>query len=181
MGGSGRPPSPSRLRADMKSALRRVPIDVRPYDAVRDADAFRACVIEHQDFHRALEPAWPEGKAIIDDYVAYLETQCATHDGRVMIADSGGTIVGFVCVVASTRGDSPDDPATYAWVHDIFVRPEHRRQGVATALMAEAESFVRSRGARELRLGVLDRNADARALYRGLGFRDYVRVVTKPL
>jgi ribosomal protein S18 acetylase RimI-like enzyme len=40
---------------------------------------------------------------------------------------------------------------------------------------------VRSRGARELRLGVLDRNANARALYRGLGFRDYVRVLTKPL
>lgn len=47
--------------------------------------------------------------------------------------------------------------------------------------MAEAESFVRSRGARELRLGVLDRNADARVLYRGLGFRDCIRVVTKPL
>jgi ribosomal protein S18 acetylase RimI-like enzyme len=61
------------------------------------------------------------------------------------------------------------------------VKPTHRRQGVATALMAEAESFVRSRGARELRLGVLDRNADARVLYRGLGFRDCIRVVTKPL
>jgi ribosomal protein S18 acetylase RimI-like enzyme len=165
----------------VKSALRRPPIVVRPYDAARDADAFRACVVEHQDFHRALEPSWPEGKSILDDYVRYLETQCAAHDGRVMVADTGGDIVGFVCVVASTRGDSPDDPATYAWAHDIFVKPAHRRQGVATALMAEAESFVRSRGARELRLGVLDRNADARALYRGLGFREYVRVLTKPL
>jgi GNAT superfamily N-acetyltransferase len=141
----------------------------------------RACIIEHQDFHHSLEPSWPEGKTIIDEYVSYLETQCASHDGRVMVADSDGEILGFVCVVATTRGDSPDDPATFAWVHDIFVRPEHRRQGVATALMAEAESFVRSRGARELRLGVLDRNADARALYRGLGFRDYMRVLTKVL
>jgi ribosomal protein S18 acetylase RimI-like enzyme len=47
--------------------------------------------------------------------------------------------------------------------------------------MAEAEAFAHSRGARELRLGVLDRNADARALYRGLGSRNYVRVVTKRL
>jgi len=47
--------------------------------------------------------------------------------------------------------------------------------------MAEAESFVRSHGARELRLGVLDRNGDARAFYRSLGFRDYVRVLTKLL
>lgn len=158
-----------------------MPIAVRPYDAARDAEAFRACVVEHQDVHRALEPSWPEGKAILDDYVRYLETQCAAHDGCVLVADSGSGIAGFVCVVTATRGESPDDPATYAWVHDIFVRPEYRRQGVATALMAAAEAFVRSRGARELRLGVLDRNVDARALYRTLGFRDYARVVTKPL
>ena len=81
----------------------------------------------------------------------------------------------------STRGDSPDDPATFAWIHDIFVRPGHRRGGVGAALMAEAELFVRSRGARELRLGVLDRNENARAFYSGSGFRDYVRVLTKHL
>jgi ribosomal protein S18 acetylase RimI-like enzyme len=47
--------------------------------------------------------------------------------------------------------------------------------------MTAAESFARSRGAKELRLGVIDRNADARAMYRGLGFRDYLRVLTKSL
>jgi GNAT superfamily N-acetyltransferase len=84
-------------------------------------------------------------------------------------------------VVASTRGDSPDDPAVFAWLHDIFVRRLDRRGGVGTALLAHAEAFARSRGARLLRLGVLDRNADARAFYRVRGFRDYVRVVTKDL
>jgi hypothetical protein len=38
-----------------------VSIAIRPYDAARDADAFRACIVEHHDFHRALEPSWPEG------------------------------------------------------------------------------------------------------------------------
>lgn len=156
-------------------------VHVRPYDAARDVQALRGCIVEHQDFHHALEPSWPEGGAILDDYVAHLERQCQEHDGRLIVADVDGEIAGFVCVVASTRGDSPDDPAVYAWIHDIFVRRAHRRRGMATALMAEAESFVRSRGARELRLGVLARNVDARALYRILGFRDYVCIVTKPL
>jgi ribosomal protein S18 acetylase RimI-like enzyme len=169
------------VRQEGRPAATRLSIVVRPYDAARDIDAFRACIIEHQDFHRGLEPSWPEGKAIIDEYLRFLETQCATREGRVMIAESGGEVVGFVCVVSATRGDSPDDPATYAWIHDIFVRRDHRRRGVATALMAEAEAFVRSQGARELRLGVLDRNGGARSLYRGLGFRDYVRVLQKPL
>ena len=156
-------------------------VTVRPYDSARDADALRACIVDHQDFHRALEPSWPEGRTILDDYVGYLERQCATHDGCVMVADAGAALAGFICVVASARGDSPDDPASYAWVHDVFVRPEHRRRGVATALLEASETFVRSRGARQLRLAVLDRNHDARALYRGLGFRDYVRVMTRPL
>jgi ribosomal protein S18 acetylase RimI-like enzyme len=158
-----------------------VSLTIRPYDAGRDGEVLRALVIEHQDFHRRLEPTWPEGKAIVDEYVKFLESQCAAHDGRILIAESADDIVGFACVVATTRNDSPDDPAVYAWVHDIFVRPEHRRHGVATALMTEVERFVRSRGARELRLGVLDRNDNARGLYRDLGFRDYARVLTKRL
>jgi ribosomal protein S18 acetylase RimI-like enzyme len=181
MGGSERPPSPPRLRADVKSALRRVPIAIRAYDGARDAQTLRALNIEHQDFSRALEPSWPEGTAVVDQYVAFLEKECAAHDGCVLLAESRGGVVGFVCVVASTRGDSPDDPATFAWIHDIFVSPEHRRRGVATALMAAAEAFARSRGADELRLGVIERNTNARELYRGLGFRDYTRVLTKPL
>ena len=156
-------------------------LTVRPYDAARDAEALRALIIEHQDFHRGLEPSWPEGKAIIDDYVAFLENQCATHDGRIIVAERDAGLVGFICVVTWVRNDSPDDPATFAWVHDVFVHADRRRQGIGAALLAAAEVFVRVRGARELRLGVLDRNEDALAMYRRKGFRDYVRVLTKPL
>jgi GNAT superfamily N-acetyltransferase len=155
--------------------------DVRPYDQARDAEPLRALIIEHQDFHRGLEPSWPEGKTIIDAYVTFLTAQCAAHDGRIMVAERSGVIVGFICVVSSARNDSPDDPATFAWVHDVFVRLEHRRQGIGAALLADAEAFGRSRGARELRLGVLERNETARALYQAKGFRDYARVLTKPL
>jgi len=156
-------------------------IIVRPYDAICDAEAFRACIIEQQDFHRSVERSWPEGKSIADEYLKYLETQCTMHDGGVMVAECRGEVVGFVCVVASTHGDSPDDPATFAWIHDIFVRSAYRRHGVATRLMAEAESFSRARGARLLRLGVLEGNGGARSFYRRQGFRDYVRVLTKSL
>ena len=156
-------------------------VSVRPYDPVRDLAELRALNVEHQDFSRTLEPSWPEGKTVVDDYVAYLEREISARGGAVFMAEIDEKIAGFICVVSATRGDSPDDPALYAWVHDIFVRPASRRRGVATALMAAAESFVRSRGARELRLGVIERNGDARALYRRLGFRDYTRVLTKPL
>ena len=156
-------------------------VTVRPYDPARDRDSLRALNVEHQDFSRSLEPSWPEGQAVVDEYLAYLDREVAARDGAVFMAEVGARTAGFICVVSATCGDSPDDPAVFAWVHDLFVRPEYRRRGVATALMAVAESFLRSRGARELRLGVIDRNADARVLYRRLGFRDYVRILSKPI
>jgi ribosomal protein S18 acetylase RimI-like enzyme len=156
-------------------------VSVRPYDPSRDRDALRALNVEHQDFSRSLEPSWPEGKAVADDYVAYLDREVAARDGAVFLAEVDNAVAGFICVVSATRGDSPDDPAVFAWVHDLYVRPAYRRRGVATALMIAAEAFVQARGARELRLGVINRNTTARALYETLGFRDYTRVLTKPL
>src|SRR4030095_7122700 len=99
---------------------------VRVYDAARDAEALRACIIEQQDFHRHLESSWPEGRLIVDEYAKYLETQCAVHDGRIIVADCDGDIAGFGCVVAATQGDAPDDPAPFAWLHDMFVKAEYR-------------------------------------------------------
>jgi GNAT superfamily N-acetyltransferase len=152
---------------------------IRPYDAARDADGLRQCVIEQQDFHRSLEPSWPAGGTIVDEYLEYLRNRCADQDGAVMVADREGELIGFVCVVASMRNDAPDDPAPFAWVHDIFVRSAFRRAGIATKLMAEAEAFAQAHGASTLRFGVLGRNSGARAFYEREGFREYVVVMTK--
>ncbi len=154
---------------------------IRRYDSPTDLAGLSACVIEQQEFHRALEPSWPHGEAIVSDYVKYLDAQCALHNGRIIVAQCNGEVVGFVCVVAETRGEAPDDPAPFAWVHDIYVKAAYRRQQLATKLMSEAESFAREQGARQLRLGVLARNEGARQFYREHGFREYVSVLIKPL
>jgi GNAT superfamily N-acetyltransferase len=154
---------------------------VRRFEPARDAESLENLVVDQQNFHRDLEPSWPRGEAIVTDYLTYLETACAVHNGAIFLAEAGGHPAGFVCVVASTRGESPDDPASFAWIHDIFVSPEHRRHGVASLLMVEAERFARSQGARVMRLGVLDRNGHARAFYAKSGFREYTHVLTKRL
>ena len=154
---------------------------VRYFDAARDLRSLEECVAEQQDVHRALESSWPEGRAIADSYVAYLEKECAAHNGRILIAQFGQQVAGFACVAAKTSGESPDDPACFAWVFDVYVKPEHRRRGVASMLMAEAERFAQAQGATEVRLGVLERNAPARAFYARRGFRDYTRVLTRSL
>jgi ribosomal protein S18 acetylase RimI-like enzyme len=156
-------------------------IAVRPFDAACDAESLRQCVIEEQDFFRTLEPSWPDGRSIADEYLGYLNAECAAHNGCIIMAHCDDQVAGFICVVASTRNDAPDDPAPFAQIHDVYVKPEYRGQDVAGLLMAEAERFARDNGARVIRLGVLDGNGRARAFYARLGFHDYAHVLTKHL
>lgn len=57
-------------------------------------------------------------------------------------------------------------------VLNVAVAGEHRRRGVARALMAEAALRGRARGARLVTLEVRRSNGPALALYRALGYRE---------
>lgn len=55
-------------------------------------------------------------------------------------------------------------------VQDLFVSPDHRRQGVARALLEYAAELGRARGANRLQLETGTDNIAARSLYQSLGF-----------
>jgi ribosomal protein S18 acetylase RimI-like enzyme len=136
-----------------------------------------ALIADHQDYHRALESDWPAGSEIASEYLRYLQDECAAFDGGIFVAENAGSLAGFLCV--SNRRGAPDHPDRHAFVQDVFVAPEYRRRGIARRLMDAAEMFAASRGVREIRLAVLERNVDARGLYEALGFRGYARVLSK--
>lgn len=58
-----------------------------------------------------------------------------------------------------------------AGVFSVGVRPDARRRGLASRIMAAAQSWSAARGARYQFLQVLEANRPAVALYEGLGFR----------
>ncbi len=88
-----------------------------------------------------------------------LDASCvAWRDGRAV----GVALLGL-------RGDQ-------AWVGGMGVAPAARRAGLGEALMRELIGGARARGARTLRLEVLESNAPARALYAKLGFRETGRL-----
>ena len=58
-----------------------------------------------------------------------------------------------------------------AHLSTLCVVPEHRRQGLAKALLARMLAVARERGATRALLEVRERNLAAQELYRGLGFR----------
>lgn len=68
------------------------------------------------------------------------------------------------------------DGKTLAWeIGPIGVLPQLRRRGIARQMMDATLGMVRARGGSIARLGVIDGNAPAQALYRSIGFVEYGR------
>jgi GNAT superfamily N-acetyltransferase len=55
------------------------------------------------------------------------------------------------------------------WLEDLYVRPEHRKDGAGRALLAAVAAKLRERGGERLEWAALDWNELALGFYRGLG------------
>ncbi len=145
-----------------------------------DAEVVRQCVVELQDFERTIDPRLRTGEAMADAYCQQMHDRCRRAEGRIFVAEREGAVVGFVTVFARepfTELDEP--PGTFAFIGALFVLAPHRKRGIGRALVAHAEAFARSMGARELRLGVLRANASARRLYLAADFLPHLEILTK--
>ena len=58
------------------------------------------------------------------------------------------------------------------WLEDLFVAPQARRRGIASALLEQVVQRARERGCRRVELDTNSENAQARALYAGFGFTE---------
>ena len=58
-------------------------------------------------------------------------------------------------------------------IHDVYVAPPHRGQGLAPRMLARLEALARDRGCGKLTLEVLEGNAPGQASYRKCGFDAY--------
>lgn len=93
---------------------------------------------------------------------AYLDN-CPGHE-KTVVADLDGEIAGFACLQVYRSWCYPDP---WAELTELYVRPEHRRRGLARAMVGFAEQLAREIGATEIVLLTGERNAPAQSLYRG--------------
>lgn len=67
--------------------------------------------------------------------------------------------------------------ATVCWIEDVFVREDMRRQGIASAAIAQAETILKARGVKGVSMDVVPDNLPALRLYHRLGY-DRLSIVT---
>lgn len=146
---------------------------IRSYEPA-DQEQVERCIIALQDFERSLEPDRVEGATIARRYLLELLDTCQKQSGQLFVAEIEGQIAGFVCAWLEPEPEGYlTSLANYAYISDLVVLPTYRRQGLGSALLAQAEAFAKEQGAPALRINVLARNVGAWALYSKAGFRDY--------
>jgi ribosomal protein S18 acetylase RimI-like enzyme len=89
--------------------------------------------------------------------------------GCVLIAESAGQAVGFVCAYA------PDDQGS-AYINNLHASPAHKGRGAGSALLDAAAQWARANGARRMHLKVLASNKPAIGFYESRGWRCEARV-----
>jgi len=87
----------------------------------------------------------------------------------IFLAERDAEAVGVLRCVESA-GSPLMDPARYAYVSSVFVRPEARRQGVLREMLAAAERWARERGLSQMRLHNVAGSEEAEGAWSALGF-----------
>ena len=152
---------------------------IRAYRA-DDGASLRDCIAELQDAERTIDSRLRPGRTVASDYLDVMLEDCGRYLGQVFVLEVAGAIAGFTTVFTHVPFERLDEPpGDYALVAELLVRRTYRRRGYARALLAHGERYAASKGAVELRIGVLSDNTAARTLYRDFGFRPYLEILSK--
>lgn len=144
---------------------------VRDFDKTRHMAGVRECLIELQDFERRIDPRMPPGVDIAEAYIAEMFDRCAKCGGRVLIAELDGEVIGYATILPRVKSEQIEDgDFEYGLISDLVVKARFRGQGLGRKLLDAAENYARSCRVRYLRIGVLNDNPVAAALYESAEF-----------
>jgi len=113
-------------------------------------------------------------------YARFFESELSDPDVLLFAAEQAGNIVGYAYARLEPRDWNALLDSCGA-LHDIFVRDELRRQGVARRLVDAVREGLRRKGAPRLVLHTASKNATARRFFAALGFRETMVELTAEL
>ncbi len=136
---------------------------------IRDARRGDATVVADYNRQMALET---EGKQL-DEVILRQGVEAVLSDpskGRYFLAEAEGRVVGQMMI---TLEWSDWRNAWFWWIQSVYVHPDHRRQGVFSALFRHVQRAAMGSGqVCGLRLYAERENETAKATYQRLGMRE---------
>jgi ribosomal protein S18 acetylase RimI-like enzyme len=130
------------------------------------------------DHHRALSrdyPVLPDISSVIASEVR----RAASRDScRLFVAELEQRLVGFLFAEIEGGGGPDAEPAP-AWVHELWVEPKYRKQGIAARLLAESDAFFASRRVSRVSVRVESSNTAALEFWARLGFGERARILER--
>ena len=113
-------------------------------------------------------------------YVSHILQIQETGKGSVLVAVQDNSLIGFVCLLKpeTTTADNGSEDA-YAYMSDLYIVPEHRKQGAGSLLIREGEARAREMGATRIALRVAADNEVARRFYGKAEYQEKFVVMSK--
>lgn len=143
------------------------------------------------DYHRSLDPHYPVPDGIRGMIREEIERGFGDAACRIAVAapgpdDAGERLLGFVFAEAPTRGggaasaEGRDDDEV-GWIHELWVEPAAREQGVGSALIEAARGFLERAQASRVAVRVESANTAGLRFWARHGLRERARVFEAPL
>lgn len=163
----------------MTHSLCRPPVTIRcafnsDLDAVLQLDQE---LIRHDlRYDPTLDPNW----SFSEEGLSFFRNRIAGEDGIVVVAVSGGEIVGYLCG-GRCEPESYRRTGPMAEVDCMFLREEFRGRGVGEKMMGRFLEWCRENGIARVRVVACADSAGAVGFYRRMGFQPYDLVLERPV
>jgi ribosomal protein S18 acetylase RimI-like enzyme len=96
-----------------------------------------------------------------------IDTKLAADDGLFFVAIIDNQVIGTI--MAGYDGHR-------GWIYSVAVHPEHRKQGIGSLLVSQAECALAERGCMKINLQIVAGNESVAAFYESLGYAVEQRV-----
>jgi ribosomal protein S18 acetylase RimI-like enzyme len=122
---------------------------------------------------------------VLDRYAAWLPLRIEDPTSVLLVAEARG-VDGTMHLVGYLVGTVEAEVPIFwiprcGWVHDIYVLPAYRSQGLAKQMMDLAIEHFQQQGLQQMRLHTGSFNDSARAFFSEFGFRPSVVEMLRPL
>jgi ribosomal protein S18 acetylase RimI-like enzyme len=121
--------------------------------------------------HERLDrPRFAAGNDATESYRRWLAARSQDAESVFLVADRGGQCVAFL--VATVEPSVPIYlTRSFGFIHDLWVEPDYRNEGIARQLVMLAIERFRQIGVNQIRLETAEANDVARTLFERCGFR----------